>query len=47
MLINFCFAAHRAVCDNPQSGANTNRSAGANFKHRRTRSATSATVSMY
>jgi len=38
-------AAHRAVWDNPQSGAKTSRSGFASFTHRRTRSATSFGVS--
>ena len=43
---NFCFAAQRAVWLRPQSGAKERRSAGAYFRQNRTRSATSATVSM-
>src|SRR5688572_24329092 len=45
MFTSFCFAAHRAVCERPQSGAKTRRSAGACFRHNRTRSATTSGVS--
>src|SRR6266852_7758779 len=43
---NFCRAAQRAVWLSPQSGAKERASAGACFRHKRTRSATSAGVSM-
>ena len=46
MLASFCRAAQRAVWLRPQSGAKERRSAGACFRHKRTRSATSAGVSM-
>src|SRR5580704_325777 len=47
MLISFCRAAQRAVWLRPQSGAKDSRSAGAYFRHSRTRSATSAGVSTW
>src|SRR5438552_13990497 len=43
---SFCFDAQRAVWLSPQSGANDNRSAGANSRHLRTRAAISSGVSM-
>ena len=46
MLANFCLAAQRAVWLSPQSGAKESFSGGAYFRERRTRSATSAGVSM-
>src|ERR1700740_3425378 len=44
--LSFRREAQRAVWLSPQSGANARRSAGANFKQRRTRTATSSGVSM-
>src|SRR5439155_12642733 len=46
MFASFCRAAQRAVWLRPQSGANESFSAGAYFRQRRTRSATSEGVSM-
>ena len=46
MLASFFRAAQRAVWLKPQSGAKTNRSGGAYFRHARIRSATSSGVSM-
>src|SRR5688500_6298842 len=43
---SFRFAAQRAVWLNPQSGANASLSGDANCRHRRTREAMSAGVSM-
>ena len=43
MFFSFCLAAQRAVWLRPQSGAKASRSAGACFRHSRTRSATSST----
>src|SRR5437879_10289697 len=43
---SFFLAAQRAVWLRPQSGANDNRSAGANSRHLRTRAAMSSGVSM-
>ena len=46
MLASFCFAAQRAVCERPQSGAKASFSGGACFRQARTRVAMSSGVSM-